>query len=128
MVKERKDLKVLIVDDDEKSLKLLEIKLRQMGFENILKADCGHKCLEIARSQRPDLIFLDFMMPGMDGGDVKFEISNDKNLKDIPVIYATAIITQKEVESIGGETTKGIFVSKPYDTEMIEKVLQKVLQ
>ncbi len=73
---EKENLKILIVDDNEKDLKLLELKLIQLGFRNIIKARDGQEALKLALRHLPDLICLDLMMPGLDGGMVKEQITN----------------------------------------------------
>ncbi len=60
---EKEDLKILIVDDNEKDLKLLELRLTQLGFRNIIKARDGQEALKLAWRHLPDLICLDLMMP-----------------------------------------------------------------
>ena len=127
MIKERKDLKILIVDDDDKSLRLLEAKLRTMGFEQILKAGNGRECLTVARQEKPDLIFLDVMMPEMDGGEVKSELSEDERTRDIPVIFSTALVTDQEIEKKGGEIGGEIFLAKPSDSEKIERAIKMAM-
>jgi CheY-like chemotaxis protein len=60
---EKEKLKILIVDDNAKDLKLLELKLMQLGFRNIIKARGGMEALKLALRHLPDLICLDLMMP-----------------------------------------------------------------
>lgn len=121
------DLKVLIVDDDESSLKLLEARLQVMGFRNILKAGDGAQCLSLARAEQPDLIFLDVMMPRVDGGDVKRELADDARTRNIPIVFVTAIVTDKEVQSGGGMIGGNVYVAKPYDAKKLENAIKKVL-
>lgn len=123
----RKDLKVLIVDDDEKSLKLMEAKLVTLGFRDFLKTDNGKECLFLARHEQPDIIFLDVMMPELDGGSVKRQLLDDIETKDIPVIFITAMITDEEIEKRGQEIGTNLYVAKPFDTEKIDKAIRAAL-
>ncbi|GAH22912.1 unnamed protein product [marine sediment metagenome] len=127
MAKTRQDLKILIVDDDEKSLKLLEAKLNILGFKRILKANNGDECMSLSQEELPDLIFLDIVMPGLDGGDIAKKLSEIEKTKDIPVIFATVLITSKEIGSSGSEIEGKIFIAKPYDTEKIEQAIRVAL-
>lgn len=80
---------VLIVDDDESMLHILELILGRAGYK-ILTADNGSDALEIVYRQRPALIILDEMMPGISGGEVCTRIKTDQLLRSIPVIMHSA--------------------------------------
>jgi len=125
--KEKKDIKILIVDDSEKDLKLLEIRLTQLGFSNIIKARDGKEALKLAWRHLPDLICLDLMMPELDGGRVKERLKEDHKTKNIPTIILSSIITRDEQKSIqhlkGGE----IIMAKPYSSDELLKAIDKVL-
>ena len=82
--------RVLIVDDIEANVKLLEAKLTSEYFD-ILTACDGESALEVARTQSPDLILLDVMMPGMDGIEVCRALRADKSTAHIPVVMLTAL-------------------------------------
>ncbi len=127
MEKEKKDIKILIVDDSEKDLKLLEIRLTQLGFSNIIKARDGKEALKLAWRHLPDLICLDLMMPELDGGRVKERLKEDHKTKNIPTIILSSIITRDEQKSIqhlkGGE----IIMAKPYSSDELLKAIDKVL-
>lgn len=127
MGKAREDLKVLIVDDDEKSLKLLEVKLNEAGFKNILKANDGKECLVLARTEMPDLILLDIMMPGMDGASVRSKLRDNETTKNIPVIFSTVMVSDEEIENMGGEIGGSLYIAKPYDTKKIEQAIHAAL-
>jgi len=86
---EAKENVVLCVDDDRDFLNLLERHLRGENYR-VLRAESGPQGLERARSERPDLILLDVMMPGMDGYEVCVNLQKDEALKRIPVIFLTA--------------------------------------
>jgi len=62
-----KKMKILVVDDDEDSLDLVEAILSEEGYENIMKARSAEEMFEILKREKPDLILLDVMLPGMDG-------------------------------------------------------------
>jgi two-component system KDP operon response regulator KdpE len=78
--------KVLIVDDDQTLIQFLEDYLSGEGFD-VVSADRGQKALRIFFDERPDIVVLDVMMPGMDGWEVCARI---RELADTPVILLTA--------------------------------------
>jgi DNA-binding response OmpR family regulator len=115
--------------DDEGSIRLLcRVNLAASGME-VLEADDGHAALELARRERPDLILLDVMMPGLDGWSVARELAADKATKDIPVIFLTA--RAEPADRRLGEQLGGVgYVVKPFDPvgigELVEEVLTRV--
>ena len=80
---------VLIVDDDDDLRKLAQIQLAE-GFD-VIQAPNGEMCLALASQERPDVILLDMMMPGMDGAQVLNRLSASPSTKDIPVIFLSAL-------------------------------------
>ncbi len=125
MEKEKEELKILIVDDSEKDLKLLESKLAQLGFCNVIKAREGLEALELAQKHLPDLIFLDFMMPGMDGLTLLKEVK--KVFPQIMVIMVTGYGGIKEaVEAIKLGAID--FLEKPFSHEVFQARVTQVHQ
>src|ERR1700761_4604237 len=82
--------KVLVVDDIEVNVRLLEAKLLS-EYYTVLSASDGPRALEIARTQAPDIILLDVMMPGMDGLEVCRRLKADPQTRYIPVVMVTAL-------------------------------------
>ena len=124
---ERQNLTILIVDDSDRDLRLLESKLLQLGFQNILKTRQGTEALELAREHLPDLIFLDIIMPGLDGGAVKQLLKDDPRTKAIPTIFLSSIISKKEQKGIRGSTGGNIIIAKPYTTAELSEAIDKAL-
>ncbi|MEX0921228.1 MAG: PleD family two-component system response regulator [Rhodovibrionaceae bacterium] len=103
--------RILIVDDVEANVKLLEAKLTSEYFD-ILTAHDGETALEVARSQSPDLILLDVMMPGMDGIEVCRILRGDSRTAHIPIVMLTAL-SDIEDRVRGLEAGADDFLSKP---------------
>ncbi|MGH6980414.1 MAG: response regulator, partial [Stellaceae bacterium] len=82
--------RILVVDDVTVNVRLLEAKLASEYF-NVLTAFNGEKALEIAKAERPDLVLLDVMMPGMDGFEVCKRLKADPVTAEIPVVMVTAL-------------------------------------
>ena len=124
---EKEDLKILIVDDNEKDLKLLELKLMQLGFRNIIKARDGQEALKLALRHLPDLICLDLMMPGLDGGMVKERLKEDHKTKNIPTIVLSSIITKDEQKNMQYLKGGDIIIAKPYSSDELLEAIDKSL-
>jgi two-component system cell cycle response regulator len=82
--------RILVVDDVMVNVRLLEAKLASEYF-NVVTAFNGEKALEVARTERPDLVLLDVMMPGMDGFEVCQRLKADPVTAEIPVVMVTAL-------------------------------------
>ena len=82
--------KVLVVDDIAANVKLLEARLAAEYFET-LAAYSGQEALEICDEERPDVVLLDVMMPGMDGFEVCRHLKSTPQTRHIPVVMVTAL-------------------------------------
>jgi two-component system, OmpR family, response regulator len=96
-VKEKR--RILIVDDDRESTRLVKILLERTGSYLVLEENHAAKAHQTAQNFRPDLILLDIMMPGRDGGDVAAQIEADPELQTTPIIFLTALITKPETKT-----------------------------
>ncbi len=103
--------RILVVDDILPNVKLLEAKLRNEYYE-VFTATSGEEALQQAESQRPDIILLDIMMPGMDGYEVCRRLKANPELAHIPVVMVTAL-SDPEDKVRGLEVGADDFLSKP---------------
>ncbi len=120
--------RILLIDDEEDFCFFVKGNLEASGLFKVLAVNSGAEGLESARRTLPDLILLDMVMPDMSGDEVALELTQDSVLKEIPVIFLTAIVTRedtgnKNFSRIGGR----YFVAKPIDTEGLIKAIQYVL-
>jgi two-component system, OmpR family, response regulator len=93
---------IMIVDDCHLLAQLVEILLKKRLGASVVKAESGRRCLELAKTGKPDLILLDILMEPMDGWDTLMAIKNDPDASAIPVVVVTAKpITAAEVEEFG---------------------------
>ena len=81
-----KKTKILIVEDEEQINRLIELVLQSDGFYNIRKSFDGMEALELIKSDKPDLILLDVMLPSLDGFSLCRQIKENEYLKDIQII------------------------------------------
>lgn len=113
--------KILIVDDDVDSLKLIGLMLQRHGY-TVVAANSGKQALAKADAERPELIILDWMMPDLSGIDVLKELKAKDNTKDIPTIMFTAktLIDDKVVAFEGGADD---YLTKPtHPAELASRV------
>ena len=112
---------VLVVDDDPDLRALAGIQLGDGGFD-VIQAANGRECLALASTHTPDVILLDIMMPGMNGGEVLTALSGDPVTKDIPVVFVSAL-SSPEDKVKGLENGAVDYITKPLETrEFIARV------
>ncbi len=104
--------KVLVVDDEVYILHILDFSLGAEGFDVITAAD-GEQALARARSERPDLIVMDIMMPRLDGYETCKRLKSDPGTKDIPVLLLTAR-GREEDRKRGMEAGANDYMTKPF--------------
>ncbi|WP_306015757.1 PleD family two-component system response regulator [Oceanicaulis sp. MMSF_3324] len=105
--------RILVVDDIETNRRLLEARLTAEYFD-VLMAPDGPTCLDLARSEKPDVILLDIMMPGMDGFETCRRLKSDPESRHIPVVMVTAL--DERTDRIRGlEAGADEFLTKPVD-------------
>lgn len=121
----RSDYKILIVDDVTSNVLLLKILLTNEKFQ-ICTASNGHQCVEVARSEHPDLILLDVMMPELNGFDTAVILKKDPLTADIPIIFLTALNSPSDLVH-GFQVGAHDFLTKPFNKEeLIIRVMHQI--
>jgi DNA-binding response OmpR family regulator len=115
----------LIIDDELDFVKMLQVRLQIEGYE-VLVAEDGTKGLQIARKDRPDLIILDIMMPGMDGHMVCDMLKKSTLTWSIPIIYLTAKTGQAD-ELLAMEKGAKYYLTKPYNPAMLLEMVRSAI-
>ena len=110
--------RILVVDDEEGIRVLCRVNLELAGHE-VIEAGDGASALEVARQQHPDLIFLDVMMPIMDGWEVLRMLKEDPSTAEIPVIMLTARTSEADQIRAWGEGVMQ-YLAKPFDPQALE--------
>jgi len=111
--------RALVVDDNANNLILETDLLDVAGFEVLLAGDASSAIL-IARKQKPDIIILDVRLPDMRGSEVARILRQDKETRDIPIIFVTASVTTEGREEIK-TITNSLFIGKPINTRTFAK-------
>jgi len=117
--------KILVVDDDAISLELMEAMLVPNGYE-IITANDGSKAVAIIVEQKPDLILLDIMMPGLDGYSTLAKIKENKTISKIPVVMLTAMGFRLNKELALRFGAVG-YITKPVDLAELLKTISRLL-
>ncbi len=104
--------KILVVDDEPNIVKLIASRLRNNGYDVISALD-GEDGLKKAITEKPDLILLDIIMPGLNGFEVCKRLKENELTKEIPVIMLTALAEEKDL-SKGLEEGASCFITKPF--------------
>lgn len=117
--------KILIVEDEADVASVLAMLLETEGYETILAKD-GPAALDKARSEKPDLILLDIMLPKIDGFKVARMLKFDENFRHIPIIMLTAKVQEKDKRT-GIETGADAYVTKPFDNSVLLQRISDIL-
>lgn len=121
------DTKILVVEDDATIRTILELALIGAGFKSIEKASRGDEGLDLARREKPDLVLLDLMLPGLDGFSVARRIRETPDLAATRIIMLTAR-TQNEDIVRGLQCGADDYVTKPFDRKVLLARVQAVLR
>lgn len=120
-------VKILVVEDDSSIRTILGMALSGAGYANVIMAGRGDDALETARSEKPDLVILDLMLPGLDG------ITVARRIRETPSLAATRIImltarTEPEDVVRGLEAGADDYVVKPFDRRVLLARVRAVLR
>lgn len=107
-------MKVLIVDDEEDVRYVARLSLGRIGNMTVIEAANGEDAIARAQSERPDVILLDMMMPGMNGTAIFAKLRESEETAAIPVVFLTARASADEVARLKTMGARGV-VLKPFD-------------
>ena len=118
-------MKVLIVDDEPLNVDYIEQRLEDLNYEIITAAD-GQEALDKIKSEHPDLVLLDLMMPVLDGFAVLSEVKADPSLRETPVIIISADHDSKSIVR-GIKQGADDYLTKPVNAELLMKKVKEFL-
>jgi two-component system alkaline phosphatase synthesis response regulator PhoP len=120
--------KILIVDDEPHIRMLIEQTLEELEDEDVefLTAENGEIALEIIQKEKPQLVFLDVMMPKMNGMEVCRKVKKELQLNDVFIVLLTAKGQELDRQK-GNEVGADVYMTKPFDPEAILSKAREVL-
>ena len=122
----KKPKSILVIEDEPDIREIIEFNLIKFNYI-VLLANNGEKGLKQARSDEPDLILLDLMLPGIQGLDVCRIIKSDENLKNTPIIILSALGQEQDIIK-GLEAGADDYVNKPFSMDILKARIKTVLR
>ncbi len=119
--------RVLVVDDEASITRMIKLNLEKTGDYEVWTENEGCRAVEAARKFRPDIVFLDVMMPDLQGNIIAEQLEEDAELRDIKRVFLTAIVTRDETADGGNEIGGNHFLAKPVNTQDIIRMIKKLL-
>lgn len=118
--------KIMVVDDEQSLVELVRAIFGQEGFE-VISAYSGSECLEKLKKEKPDLILMDMMMPGMSGRETTERIRADPKTKGLKIVF----LTVARFSEVGKDSLKNLkvadYITKPFDNKDLVKRVKKTL-
>lgn len=118
--------KLLLVEDETQLVDVMRLRLEANGYE-VIPAYDGQEALAKARTEKPDLIILDLMLPKMDGYKVCGLLKNDARFAKIPIIVFTARAQQEDMD-LAKEVGADAFITKPFEPQVLLTKIQGLLE
>ena len=113
---------ILVVDDDQQVRATITRGLTALGYA-VRDAASGEAALELIHQQRPQLVVLDYMMPGMDGAETAREIANID--PDLPVVFSTGHAALRHLRQAAGEGAS--ILEKPFTLAELDQLISEIL-
>jgi two-component system, OmpR family, alkaline phosphatase synthesis response regulator PhoP len=117
--------KVLMIDDETNYPTAFKFLLESKGGYSVTLATSGQMGLDMAKQIKPDMIFLDVMMPGFDGIETLKRLKADKELRNIPVVMLTAVITEKARAETHNLKVEG-YLNKPLEMDLLLAKIEEI--
>jgi CheY-like chemotaxis protein len=117
--------RVLIIDDEVTFTRMLRMNLEKDGRYEVREENRGRRGSSAAREFKPHIIFLDVIMPDVNGGEVAALIQSDPNLKHIPIVFLTATLSPKEAGKDGTHRGGYAFLAKPVTLSQLIEYIEK---
>ena len=117
-------IRVLCIDDEKKFIDVLSSFLNRQGSYDVKLAYNGRDGIEIAKNFDPDIILLDFFMPGMCGGDVVVALHSDKKTASIPIVFVSAQIEATNQDSNKSQFSDFPVLLKPVTVDDVKECIE----
>ena len=119
--------KILVVDDEGAMTRMLKRNLEATNRYDVRTENSSAAAMAAAREFLPDLILLDVIMPGLDGGGVAAKIREDARLSKTPIVFLSAIVKKEETQATGGNIGGCTFLAKPVKLDDLIACIEKHL-
>ena len=116
--------KVLVADDEEDIVSLIQTALELAGYE-VVSTSHGSTLFAMIEEEKPELLILDVMLPGIDGYSLQLRLSADERTKDIPVIIVTALPAARTLFEKFDQVK--MFLSKPFDAKVLTNKVEEII-
>jgi len=117
--------KILVIEDNPVEIETIKNRLKQKDYE-VLIANNGEDGIRLAKKEKPDLIFMDMILPGMHGLEATINLKKDPDTKGIPIVALTVMDSSEFVATCFKEGISA-FIRKPYDFNEIFEKTEKIL-
>lgn len=119
--------RILIVDDEHAITRMVKLNLESTGRYEVRGENSSVNALAVAREFRPDLVLLDVIMPGADGGEIAARMKNDAVLRQVPIVFLTATVSPKEAGKGGLISAGRKFLAKPVSLATLVACIEEFL-
>jgi len=120
-------MKVLVIDDEEDVRYVARMSLGRVGQMTVIEASSGEDGIARAKSEQPDFILLDMMMPGMDGAATFLALRANEETSAIPVVFLTAKAMASEVQRLKALGARGVIL-KPFNPMTLASEVKALLE
>jgi CheY-like chemotaxis protein len=117
--------RIMIIDDESGFTRMVKLNLEKTGEFDVRVENFAPNSVTAAREFKPDLIFLDVVMPTMDGGDVYAQMQKDRQLRKTPIIFLTATVSKNEAGVHGLNSGGALFLAKPVSVENLIRCIHE---
>jgi CheY-like chemotaxis protein len=117
--------RIFVIDDEPSITRTMKVNLERTGNYTVATENRALHALVAAREFRPHLILLDVMMPEIDGAELAGEIQSDLALCDVPIVFLTAIVSNKDTGGEYFESGGQTFVAKPVDLKTLIECIEE---
>ena len=120
-------LRILVVDDEPSFTRMLKMSLERRGFK-VMTENTGAFAYKVALDFEPDFIFLDVIMPDVDGGDIAAKLRGNPKFKDTPIVFLTAAISRETTRVKGNIVGGQTYLAKPTTVNEVLKCIETAMK